>query len=310
MIDLLREFFSRLRELESLLTWGGYPVLMLIIFAETGLLIGFFLPGDSLLVTAGVLVNAGLLNPFELSTFENLLLMNAVLITMAIVGDAVGYGIGLKAGPKIFTREQSLLFRKDHLVATQKFYEKHGGKTIVIARFMPAVRTFAPVVAGVGQMGYRRFATYNIVGGFSWVASMTFLGYFLGKVLGAKQIEHVVYFIVFLSVLPLFIGAIRHRMAAKKAGSRSRPGRRHRRRRPRRQPETARRGSSSAKSGAQRLEQLRSESLGRVEGAPPRRSELVLAVAHRAVDPLARRSRHWAARTRVPPAARRTPPAQ
>jgi membrane-associated protein len=219
VFDLLREFFSRLRELESLLTWGGYPVLMIIIFAETGLLIGFFLPGDSLLVTAGVLVNAGMLNPFELSTFENLLLMNAVLIAMAVIGDAVGYSIGLKAGPKIFTREQSLLFRKDHLIATQKFYEKHGGKTIVIARFMPAVRTFAPVVAGVGQMGYRRFATYNIAGGIGWVTSMTFLGYFLGKVLGAKQIERVVYLIIFLSVLPLFIGAIRHRMAAKKAAA-------------------------------------------------------------------------------------------
>jgi len=216
VIDLLREFFSRLRELEGLLTWGGYPVLMLIIFAETGLLIGFFLPGDSLLVTAGVLVNAGLLNPFELSTFGNLLLMNVVLIAMAIIGDAVGYGIGLKAGPRIFTREQSLLFRKDHLVATQKFYEKHGGKTIVIARFMPAVRTFAPVVAGVGQMGYRRFATFNIMGGVGWVSSMTFLGYFLGKVLGAKQIEKVVYLIIVVSVLPLFIGAIRHRMGAKK----------------------------------------------------------------------------------------------
>jgi len=219
VIDLLREFFSRLRELEALLTWGGYPVLMLIIFAETGLLIGFFLPGDSLLVTAGVLVNAGLLNPFELSMFGNLLLMNVVLITMAIVGDAVGYGIGLKAGPRIFSREQSLLFRKDHLVATQKFYEKHGGKTIVIARFMPAVRTFAPVVAGVGQMGYRRFATFNIMGAVGWVSSMTFLGYFLGKVLGAKQIEKVVYLIIIVSVLPLFIGAIRHRMGAKKAAA-------------------------------------------------------------------------------------------
>jgi membrane-associated protein len=190
---------------------------MLIIFAETGLLIGFFLPGDSLLVTAGVLVNAGLLNPFELSTFGNLLLMNAVLTTMAIIGDAVGYGIGFKAGPKIFTREQSLLFRKDHLVATQKFYEKHGGKTIVIARFMPAVRTFAPVVAGVGQMGYRRFAIFNIMGGVGWVTSMTFLGYFLGKVLGAKQIEKVVYLIIVISVAPLFIGALKHRAAAKKA---------------------------------------------------------------------------------------------
>jgi len=192
---------------------------MLIIFAETGLLIGFFLPGDSLLVTAGVLVNAGLLNPFELSTFGNLLLMNAILITMAIIGDAVGYGIGFKAGPKIFTREQSLLFRKDHLVATQKFYEKHGGKTIVIARFMPAVRTFAPVVAGVGQMGYRRFATFNVMGGIGWVSSMTFLGYFLGKVLGAKQIEKVVYLIIVISVAPLFIGAIKHRNAAKKAAA-------------------------------------------------------------------------------------------
>lgn len=216
MFELLHEFFSRLRELESLLTWGGYPVLMLIIFAETGLLIGFFLPGDSLLVTAGVLVNAGQINPFELSPFANLLLMNAVLITMAIVGDAVGYGIGYKTGPLIFSREQSLLFRKDHLIATQKFYDKHGGKTIVIARFMPAVRTFAPVIAGVGQMGYRRFATYNIIGGVSWVASMTFLGYFLNQWLGPKQIEKVVYFIVFISVLPLFIGAIRHRMNAKK----------------------------------------------------------------------------------------------
>jgi len=212
VIDFLREFFGRLHELKDLLTWGGYPVLMLIIFAETGLLIGFFLPGDSLLVTAGVLVNAGLLNPLELSNFGNLLLMNAVLITMAVVGDAVGYSIGFKAGPRIFTREQSLLFRKDHLIATQKFYERHGGKTIVIARFMPAVRTFAPVVAGVGQMGYRRFAMFNVMGGIGWVVSMSFLGYFLGKVFDAKQIEKVVYLIIFISILPLIIGAIRHRM--------------------------------------------------------------------------------------------------
>jgi membrane-associated protein len=216
VIDLLREFFSRLHELKALLTWGGYPVLMVIIFAETGLLIGFFLPGDSLLVTAGVLVNAGLLNPFELSPFNNLLLMNVVLIAMAIIGDAVGYSIGHQAGPLIFSREQSLFFRKDHLLATQKFYEKHGGKTIILARFMPAVRTFAPVVAGVGRMGYRRFATFNVIGGAGWVISMSFLGYFLGKVFDAKQIEKIVYLIIFISVLPLMIGAIRHRMNGKK----------------------------------------------------------------------------------------------
>jgi len=216
VFDLLHEFFSRLRELNSLLTWGGYPVLMAIIFAETGLLVGFFLPGDSLLVTAGALVNHGLVNPFDLSTFANLLLMNSVLFVMAVVGDAVGYWIGYKTGPLIFTREQSLFFRKDHLVATQKFYEKHGGKTIIIARFMPAVRTFAPVIAGVGKMGYRRFATFNVIGGAGWVVSMTFLGYFASEVLGPKQIEHLVYFVVFVSILPLIIGAIRHRMNGKK----------------------------------------------------------------------------------------------
>lgn len=218
-MDLLREFFSRLGDLKELLAWGGYPVLMIIIFAETGLLIGFFLPGDSLLVTAGVLVNAGLINPLELSPFTNLLAMNAVLCVMAIVGDAVGYSIGHKAGPKIFTREQSLLFRRDHLIATQKFYEKHGGKTIILARFMPFARTFAPVVAGVGRMGYRRFAMFNIAGGVGWVISMTFLGYFLGKIFNAKQIERVVILIVFVSVMPIVIGAIKHRMEAKKNGN-------------------------------------------------------------------------------------------
>ena len=219
MLDILREFFGRLHELNGLLTWGGYPVLMAIIFAETGLLVGFFLPGDSLLVTAGVLVNAGLLNPFELSTLGNLALMNAILIPMAIVGDAVGYSIGRTAGPRIFTRKQSLFFRKDHLIATQKFYEEHGGKTIIIARFMPAVRTFAPVIAGVGGMNYRRFATFNIAGGAGWVFSMTFLGYFFGKIFDAKQIEKVVYIIVVISILPLVIGALRHRASAKASAS-------------------------------------------------------------------------------------------
>jgi membrane-associated protein len=221
-VDTLRELLFRLRDvlpwgnIEALLTWGGYPVLMAIIFAETGLLIGFFLPGDSLLVTTGVLVNAQQINPFGLSTFTNLLLMNVVLSVMAIIGDTVGYSIGYKAGPRIFNREQSLFFRKDYLDATQKFYEKHGGKTVVLARFMPFARTFAPVVAGVGRMSYKRFLSYNIFGGIGWVASMTFLGYFMGKVLGAKQIEKVVILIVLISVLPPVIGAIRAHRAAKK----------------------------------------------------------------------------------------------
>jgi membrane-associated protein len=142
--------------------------------------------------------------------------MNLILSAMAIIGDTVGYSIGYKAGPRIFNREQSLFFRKDYLVATQKFYEKHGGKTVVLARFMPFARTFAPVVAGVGRMSYKRFISYNVFGGIGWVASMTFLGYYLGKVLGAKQIEKVVILIIAISVLPPIIAAIRAHRASKK----------------------------------------------------------------------------------------------
>jgi len=218
-VDAIREFFTRLFHARELLEWGGYPALMLIVFAETGLLIGFFLPGDSLLVTAGVLVQGDFLNPLKLDPFVNLLMMNVVLMIMAIVGDAVGFSIGYRAGPKIFTREQSLFFRKDHLIATQKFYEKHGGKTIILARFMPFARTFAPVVAGVGRMTYRRFAMFNVIGGVSWVFSMTFLGYFLGKIFDAKQIERVVYLIIVISVLPVAIGAIKQRFAKPEPGA-------------------------------------------------------------------------------------------
>lgn len=218
-MDYLREFFSRLwgGDLKAFVDWGGYPVLMAIVFAETGLLIGFFLPGDSLLVTTGVLINAGQINPLQLSNFTNLLLMNLTLSVTAIIGDAVGFSIGYRAGPRIFSREQSFFFRKDHLVATQKFYEKHGGKTIILARFMPFARTFAPVVAGVGRMSYRRFLMFNVFGGVGWVFSMTFLGYFLGKIFDAKQIEKVVYLIIIVSVLPVAIGAIKHRMNERRA---------------------------------------------------------------------------------------------
>lgn len=214
-MHLLHELWARLNDIRGLLEWGGYPVLMAIIFAETGLLVGFFLPGDSLLVTSGVVVNAGLVNPLGLSPFTNLLVMAATLSLMAVLGDAVGFWIGHRAGPKIFTREQSLLFRKDHLVATQRFYEKHGGKTIIIARFMPFARTFAPVVAGVGKMPYRRFVLFNLAGGVGWVFSMCFLGYFLGKIFDAKQMEHVVYLIIAISLAPLAIGWLKNRMSKK-----------------------------------------------------------------------------------------------
>ena len=215
-MDQNREFIKWLNP-EALITWGGYPALMAIIFAETGLLVGFFLPGDSLLVTAGLFVNADKMNPLGVSPFVNLLVLNGVLITMAILGDAVGFAFGAKAGPALYERRQSRFFRRDHLIATQKFYERHGGKTIIIARFMPFARTFAPIVAGVGKMSYRRFLMFNVIGGVSWVISMTFMGYFLGKIFDAKQMERVVYLVVVVSVSPMLIGYLKSRFGKKDA---------------------------------------------------------------------------------------------
>ena len=219
-------FLEQLKQIidpKVIINWGGYPALMAVIFAETGLLVGFFLPGDSLRVTAGVFVQADLLNPAKLPPFVNLLLLNAVLITCAIIGDAVGFAFGRKAGPALFNREQSRFFRRDYLMSTQAFYEKHGGKTIVLARFMPFARTFAPIVAGIGQMPYRRFVMWNVLGGVAWVVSMTFLGYFLGKIFDAKQIERVVILIIFISVSPLLIGWIKMKLDQRKKKAEATP---------------------------------------------------------------------------------------
>lgn len=153
-------------------TVAAFLALNLIVFVETGLLVGFFLPGDSLLVTAGLIAS----NPL---CGWNLPLLLVTLCAAAILGDTLGYGIGFKTGPAIFSRERSLLFNKDHLLKARQFYEKHGGKTIIFARFVPILRTFAPVVAGVGRMEYRRFLFYNVIGGIGWVCSMVLFGYFL-----------------------------------------------------------------------------------------------------------------------------------
>ena len=187
----------------------GYVGLAIVVFAETGLMIGFFLPGDSLLVTAGLFAAKGDLN---------IVVLNVLLITCAIVGDATGYYIGKKLGPALFRKEDSFFFKKKHLIATQEFYEKHGGKTIIIARFVPVIRTFAPVVAGVGNMSYRRFAMFNIVGGVSWVFSMTMIGYSLLKIFpqAEKHIHIIIIVVIFLSVLPGVIEVLRARMGAKK----------------------------------------------------------------------------------------------
>ena len=200
-MDLLRELFDRLRDLPALVQWAGYVGLTTIIFVETGLLVGFFLPGDSLLVTAGLLASQP---DFELNVY----MMGVLFSVAAIVGDTVGYYIGRMTGPRIFTREDSLFFNKKHLYRAHAFYEKHGGKTIVLARFMPIVRTFAPVVAGVAEMQYRSFIIYNVFGGLLWVWSMLFTGYFLGRYIPGidQHIEKVILVVIFLSILPGIIG--------------------------------------------------------------------------------------------------------
>jgi membrane-associated protein len=198
VIEYLVHLLTDPAALFELVRWGGYVALVAIVFTETGLLIGFFLPGDSLLITAGLVAAAGGLDIWWL---------NILLSVAAIVGDSVGYAIGYRAGPRIFTRENSRWFNRAHLVRTREFYERHGGKTIVLARFIPIIRTFAPVVAGVGQMDYRRFLAYNVFGGIGWVASMTWAGYLLGQAIPdiGRYIHVVIVIVVILSVIPIGI---------------------------------------------------------------------------------------------------------
>lgn len=167
-------------DLLSLIKSLGYFGVWAIVFAESGLLIGFFLPGDSLLFTAGFLASQGYLN-------VGLLIFGAFVC--AVLGDNVGYATGHRLGRRLFQKEDSFLFHKKHLDTTQKFYEKHGKKTVVLARFMPIVRTFAPIVAGIGAMRYRTFMTYNLVGGALWTIGITLLGFFLGQIIPADQVD-------------------------------------------------------------------------------------------------------------------------
>src|SRR5689334_9407560 len=162
-------------------TVAAFIVVTLVVFVETGLLVGFCLPGDSLLVTTG-LVFYQLIHVHGVPGWSFPLLFSLVSAA-AILGDTVGYWIGYTTGPRLFTREKSLLFARDHLLAAQAFYERHGGKTIILARFVPILRTFAPVVAGVGRMQHRKFLFYNVFGGIGWVGSMLLLGYGLTPVL-------------------------------------------------------------------------------------------------------------------------------
>jgi membrane-associated protein len=199
---------------ESWIESGGLAILATIVFAESGLLVGFFLPGDSLLFIAGFLTSAA--GPAALSvkpdSLPSLPLVAIVVVLAAIIGDQVGYMFGRKVGPSLFQREESRLFKPSHVSKARSFMDKHGSKTIVMARFVPIVRTFAPIVAGVSNMQYRTFVTYNIVGGIVWGAGLTTLGHYLGDIAWVKDnIEIASLVIVFISVLPMIIEFARHR---------------------------------------------------------------------------------------------------
>ena len=207
MFEFIRHLLHTLYDVEGLIRWGGTFLVCFIVFIETGFFVGFFLPGDSLLVTAGVFAGAGHLPIGTLLT----------LVTLcAITGDQLGYWIGRSAGNALYRREDSFFFRRSHLRRAHDFYEKYGGKTVILARFVPIIRTFCPPVAGAAQMSYTRYLSYDIFGGVFWVGSMILGGYLLGRSVPNinQRIHWVILVVVFLSILPAIIGALRARRAS------------------------------------------------------------------------------------------------
>ena len=195
-------------DLISLIRAAGYIGIFAIIFAESGLLIGFFLPGDSLLFTAGFLASQGYLNIW---------LLIAVAFPAAIIGDQVGYAFGKKVGPRIFYRDDSLFFHKNYLTTARLFFERHGPKTIVIARFIPIIRTFAPILAGVGHMRYTTFLTYNIIGAVIWAIAVPLIGFYIGNFIpnAGRYLFEIITLIVVISILPNIIHVLNNKTTRK-----------------------------------------------------------------------------------------------
>ena len=212
IVDFIRSLTDPERLIHLLSTalagWLGYAALFGVVYSETGLLVGFFFPGDSLLFTVGVVAGAG-------NGQLNIALVIVVLASAALLGDSTGYFLGRKTGARIFSRPDSLLFKRDHVIRTKKFYERYGGKTIVYARFLPIVRTFAAFVAGVMEMPYLRFLPYSVCGGIGWVTLMTMLGYELGSVPFVRHnFDKVILAIIVVSLLPTLIELVRARRQA------------------------------------------------------------------------------------------------
>ncbi len=215
-MDSFLNFFSTLHTpagIESIIRHGGLLLLIAIVFAETGLLAGFFLPGDSLLVTAGVFASRSM-NGGE--PLLNIYTLTLSLIVAAILGDQVGYLLGRKIGVKIFDRPDGRIFKKKHIFEAHAFYEKHGGKAIIIARFIPVLRTFVPFIAGVADMSYRKFFIFNVFGGIAWVLSMTMLGYWIGQSPLSEKLHQIILIVIAISLLPMLIGLLKNFFSKKR----------------------------------------------------------------------------------------------
>ena len=206
MLESIRHLLHSIYDVEGIIRTGGPLLVCIIVFIETGFFVGFFLPGDSLLVTAGIFSAAGVI-PLKWILFPVML--------CAIVGDQIGYWIGRAAGSALYRREDSLFFRRKHLQRAHDFYEKYGGKTIILARFIPIIRTFCPPVAGAAAMPYPRYLIYDIFGGTIWVGTMILGGFFLGRTIPniSQRIHYVILVVIFLSLLPAIISILRARRA-------------------------------------------------------------------------------------------------
>ena len=210
LMDGIFDFLKHLVNPESIIHYGGIYLLLFVVFAETGLFVGFFLPGDSLLFTAGLLCSTGIL---ELHPF----LLVILIIIAAVAGNMVGYAFGKKVGPLLFVRKSGILFRQEHLVAANEFYKKHGKKTIILSRFLPIVRTFAPIVAGIVKLELYKFFIYSLIGAIFWVTILVLTGYFLGKyVPGTKDyLGYIVIFLIVITSIPFVINSIKKKLKSK-----------------------------------------------------------------------------------------------
>ena len=206
-MDGIFDFLKELVNPESIIRYGGIYLLLFVVFAETGLFIGFFLPGDSLLFTAGLLCSTGILQ-------INLFLLVVLIIIAAVTGNMVGYSFGKKVGILLFKRKSGFFFRQEQLVTANEFYKKHGRKTIILCRFLPIIRTFAPIIAGIVKLDYYKFFIYSLVGAFFWVGFLVLTGYFMGEFIPNTKdyLEYIVIFLIVITTIPFVINAIKKKL--------------------------------------------------------------------------------------------------